>query len=213
MSKTTNLAPNDLSSFWMPFTANRQFKANPRMFVSAKDMHYTTDDGRQILDGTAGLWCVNAGHSRPKIVKAVEYLRKEMREEVNFDKSTATVMYLEAHRKSANSTEEKNFSEILKAAEALREKFNKLENELTQNQYETPSDRLRHPTMLKERMEALVSVVAVADAAPPQQAYSVFEHLSALIDRQLTELSELEEQEVVGLNQQIDHAGIRKLQG
>ena len=70
MSKTPNLAPNDLGSFWMPFTANRQFKANPRMFVSAKDMHYTTDDGRQILDGTAGLWCVNAGHSRPKIVKA-----------------------------------------------------------------------------------------------------------------------------------------------
>ena len=72
MSKTPNLAPNDLGSFWMPFTANRQFKANPRMFVSAKDMHYTTDDGRQILDGTAGLWCVNAGHSRPKIVKAIQ---------------------------------------------------------------------------------------------------------------------------------------------
>ena len=67
--------------------------------------------------------------------------------------------------------------------------------------------------MLKQRMEALVSVVGVADAAPPQQAYSVFEHLSALIDQRLAELSELEEQEVVRLNQQIDQAGIRKLQG
>ena len=64
--------PNDLRAFWMPFTANRQFKSNPRMMVSARDMHYTTADGRQILDGTAGLWCVNAGHARPKIVQAVQ---------------------------------------------------------------------------------------------------------------------------------------------
>jgi beta-alanine--pyruvate transaminase len=63
--------PNDLSAFWMPFTANRQFKKAPRMFVAAKDMHYTTADGRQVLDGTAGLWCVNAGHARPKIVEAI----------------------------------------------------------------------------------------------------------------------------------------------
>ena len=64
-------APNDLSAFWMPFTANRQFKSNPRMFVGAKDMHYTTADGRQVLDGTAGLWCCNAGHCRPKINEAI----------------------------------------------------------------------------------------------------------------------------------------------
>lgn len=64
-------APNDLSAFWMPFTSNRQFKSAPRMFVSAKDMHYTTSDGRQVLDGTAGLWCCNAGHSRPLITKAI----------------------------------------------------------------------------------------------------------------------------------------------
>jgi beta-alanine--pyruvate transaminase len=63
--------PNNLEAFWMPFTANRQFKQNPRMLVSAKDMQYTSADGRQILDGTAGLWCVNAGHSRPRIVEAV----------------------------------------------------------------------------------------------------------------------------------------------
>jgi beta-alanine--pyruvate transaminase len=61
----------DLEAFWMPFTANRQFKANPRIFVSAKDMHFTTHDGRQVLDGTAGLWCVNAGHCRPQIVEAI----------------------------------------------------------------------------------------------------------------------------------------------
>ncbi|MFV0301106.1 MAG: aspartate aminotransferase family protein [Paracoccus sp. (in: a-proteobacteria)] len=65
-------APNDLRAFWMPFTANRQFKAAPRMLVSARDMHYTAADGRQILDGTAGLWCCNAGHCRPKITEAVQ---------------------------------------------------------------------------------------------------------------------------------------------
>lgn len=57
--------------FWMPFTANRQFKSEPRMLVSASGMHYTADDGRQILDGTAGLWCVNAGHAHPEIVEAI----------------------------------------------------------------------------------------------------------------------------------------------
>jgi beta-alanine--pyruvate transaminase len=69
-----NLLPNepDLSAFWMPFTPNRQFKANPRLLVSAEGMHYTAADGRKILDGTAGLWCVNAGHGRPEIAQAVE---------------------------------------------------------------------------------------------------------------------------------------------
>ena len=62
----------DLESFWMPFTGNRQFKAAPRILVSAKDMHYTTEDGRRILDGSAGLWCVNAGHCRPRIVEAIQ---------------------------------------------------------------------------------------------------------------------------------------------
>ncbi|RYE88142.1 MAG: aspartate aminotransferase family protein [Hyphomicrobiales bacterium] len=71
MSNRLNVAPNDLNAFWMPFTANRQFKKAPRMFVGAKDMHYTTSDGRQVLDGTAGLWCVNAGHCRPKITEAI----------------------------------------------------------------------------------------------------------------------------------------------
>ncbi len=55
----------------MPFTANRQFKAKPRLMASAKGMYYTTVDGRQVLDGTAGLWCVNAGHCRDKIARAI----------------------------------------------------------------------------------------------------------------------------------------------
>lgn len=57
--------------FWMPFTANRHFKSRPRILAAAEGMHYVTDDGRKILDGTAGLWCVNAGHSHPKITEAI----------------------------------------------------------------------------------------------------------------------------------------------
>ena len=64
--------PNDLRAFWMPFTANRQFKKSPRMFVSADGMFYRTTDGRDVLDGTAGLWCCNAGHNRPRIVEAIQ---------------------------------------------------------------------------------------------------------------------------------------------
>lgn len=60
-----------LESYWMPFTANRQFKAKPRTFVSAKGMYYETDDGRKVLDGCAGLWCCNAGHGREEIAQAV----------------------------------------------------------------------------------------------------------------------------------------------
>ena len=63
--------PNNLEALWMPYTANRQFKRKPRLLVGAKDMHYTAADGRRILDGTAGLWCVNAGHCRAPIVEAV----------------------------------------------------------------------------------------------------------------------------------------------
>src|SRR3546814_9162222 len=60
-----------LASFWMPFTANRAYKAHPRQFVSASGMHYRSADGREILDGTAGLWCCNAGHCRPEIAEAI----------------------------------------------------------------------------------------------------------------------------------------------
>lgn len=61
----------DLEAFWMPFTANRQFKTNPRLLARAAGMHYWTDDGRKILDGVSGLWCVNAGHGRKEITDAV----------------------------------------------------------------------------------------------------------------------------------------------
>ena len=72
------LAPNDLEAWWMPFTANRAFKKSPRMVASAKDMYYTTTDGRQILDGTAGLWCCNAGHGRDEIVSAIQKQAAEL---------------------------------------------------------------------------------------------------------------------------------------
>ena len=65
-------APNDLSAWWMPFTPNRAFKRRPRLIARARDMHYYTPDGRAILDGTAGLWCCNAGHGRDPIVSAIQ---------------------------------------------------------------------------------------------------------------------------------------------
>ncbi|MBK0023640.1 aspartate aminotransferase family protein [Brucella pseudogrignonensis] len=70
MLNNTN-APS-LDNFWMPFTANRQFKAAPRLLASASGMYYTDVDGHQVLDGTAGLWCCNAGHGRKQITQAVE---------------------------------------------------------------------------------------------------------------------------------------------
>ncbi|MFO1434834.1 MAG: aspartate aminotransferase family protein [Gammaproteobacteria bacterium] len=73
----TSKASTNLDAFWMPFTANRQFKGAPRLLVAAKDMHFTAADGRSILDGTAGLWCVNLGHSRERINEAVA---KQIRE-------------------------------------------------------------------------------------------------------------------------------------
>jgi len=67
-----------LDAFWMPFTANRQFKKAPRLLARASGMHYWTPEGRKILDGVAGLWCVNAGHTRPKIVQAIQEQTAEM---------------------------------------------------------------------------------------------------------------------------------------
>jgi adenosylmethionine-8-amino-7-oxononanoate aminotransferase len=63
--------PLDLDAFWMPFTANRQFKANPRLLARAEGLYYWTPDERQVLDAAAGLWCVNAGHGRKEITDAV----------------------------------------------------------------------------------------------------------------------------------------------
>jgi len=71
-------ASPSLDAYWMPFTANRQFKQAPRMLARAEGMHFWTPEGRQILDGIAGLWCVNAGHARPRIVQAIQQQAAEM---------------------------------------------------------------------------------------------------------------------------------------
>jgi len=72
MNEITTPPPNNLEAFWMPFTANRAYKANPRMLARAEGMHYFTTEGREIIDGTAGLWCVNAGHGRREITEAIQ---------------------------------------------------------------------------------------------------------------------------------------------
>ncbi len=76
-SQTVNV-PNDLEPFWVPFTPNRAFKARPRLVAGAKDMHYVTADGRKLIDGSAGLWCTNAGHNRDPIVQAIQAQAAEM---------------------------------------------------------------------------------------------------------------------------------------
>jgi beta-alanine--pyruvate transaminase len=76
MTKPARNVP--LDAFWMPFTANRQFKTEPRMLVDAKGMYYTTEDGREIIDGTSGLWCCNAGHGHAEIADAVHRQLSEM---------------------------------------------------------------------------------------------------------------------------------------
>ena len=75
-----NPAPtaSDLDAWWMPFTANRQFKGKPRLLAKASGMYYETPDGRRVLDGVAGLWCVNAGHGRKEITQAVTRQLTEM---------------------------------------------------------------------------------------------------------------------------------------
>jgi len=77
-SSLTSAVPNDLQAFFMPFTANRAFKARPRLIARAKDMHYYTPEGRPILDGAAGLWCTNAGHNRGPIVEAIQKQAAEL---------------------------------------------------------------------------------------------------------------------------------------
>jgi beta-alanine--pyruvate transaminase len=78
MSAQPHLDRDQLDAFWMPFTANRQFKSRPRLLAKAKGMHYWTPEGRQVLDGVAGLWCVNAGHGREEITAAVSRQIGEM---------------------------------------------------------------------------------------------------------------------------------------
>ncbi len=68
-----DMKPNELEPYWLPFTPNRAFKKRPRLFSGAKDMHYLTPDGRKVIDATSGLFCVNAGHGRETIVKAIQH--------------------------------------------------------------------------------------------------------------------------------------------
>ena len=68
-----DMKPNELEPYWLPFTPNRSFKKRPRIFSGAKGMHYLTPDGRKVIDATSGLFCVNAGHGREKIVKAIQH--------------------------------------------------------------------------------------------------------------------------------------------
>src|SRR5688572_11579457 len=77
-SSPATVIPNDLESYWLPFTPNRAFKAAPRLIARAKDMNYYTPDGRGVLDGTAGLWCTNAGHNRDPIVAAIRAQAAEL---------------------------------------------------------------------------------------------------------------------------------------
>jgi beta-alanine--pyruvate transaminase len=74
----TATVPNDLEPYWIPFTPNRAFKARPRLIAGAKDMHYIATDGRKLIDGSAGLWCTNAGHNREPIVQAIQAQAVEM---------------------------------------------------------------------------------------------------------------------------------------
>src|SRR5690242_10510113 len=77
-ARQTSIAPNDLEAYWMGFTANRAFKKAPRLIARAKDMHYFTTDGRRVIDGSAGLWCTNAGHNRDPIVHAIQRQAAEL---------------------------------------------------------------------------------------------------------------------------------------
>jgi beta-alanine--pyruvate transaminase len=77
MPDRTNIRPG-LETFWMPFTPNRRFKADPRLVTRAEGMFYFTGDDRAVLDGTGGLWCVNAGHARPRIVEAIQRQAAEL---------------------------------------------------------------------------------------------------------------------------------------
>jgi len=85
MNQHVSPVPNSLDAYWMPFTPNRRFKSRPKMVERAEGMHYYTPEGRQILDGTAGLWCVNAGHNRPAIVEAIQRQAAQMGYATNFN--------------------------------------------------------------------------------------------------------------------------------
>ena len=98
-------------------------------------------------------------------------------------------------------------------AETFVQCLDSLENELVQIKNETPSDRLRHPMMLRDRLEGLISVVAIAEAAPPAQVYEVFDHLNQLLEEQFSRMTDLEEKELAELNRLTREKGIPSFQG
>ena len=77
------MTADEMSTYWMPFTANRSFGKAPRLFTAADGMFYSTDSGHRVLDSIAGLWCVNAGHARRPIIDAI----KESAERLDFASS------------------------------------------------------------------------------------------------------------------------------
>jgi beta-alanine--pyruvate transaminase len=83
-----------LDAYWLPFTANRSFKAAPRLLVSASGMFYRTDDGREVLDGMSGLWCCNAGHCHPRIVEAIRRQAGELDYAISFQMGHPPVFHL-----------------------------------------------------------------------------------------------------------------------
>jgi len=78
MNSVVTKVPNSLEEYWMPFTANRHFKANPRLITGAEGMYYTTHQGNKVLDGSAGLFCVAAGHGRREIAEAAQRTLMEL---------------------------------------------------------------------------------------------------------------------------------------
>ena len=98
-------------------------------------------------------------------------------------------------------------------AETFVQCLDSLENKLVQIKNETPSDRLRHPMMLRDRLEGLISVVAIAEATPPTQVYEVFEHLNQLLEEQFSRMTDLEEKELIELNRLTQETGIPSFQG
>lgn len=84
MTANNALKPNDLDAFFMPFTPMKSFKKKPRMITRAEGMYYYSDDGRKMIDASAGLWCVNAGHNHPKIISAIQKQAAELDYAPNF---------------------------------------------------------------------------------------------------------------------------------
>jgi photosystem II stability/assembly factor-like uncharacterized protein len=102
--------------------------------------------------------------------------------------------------------------QITEAAKTLEEKLKAIENALIQTAEETPADRLRHPVGLNAKLGGLISVVAIADAAPPRQAYDVFEHLAAQVDTQVAQLTALEQDEIAAFNELVRQAELPALE-